>query len=356
MLELLDSLPSLPLLSIAGSIGVISAAVALGIRHGIDWDHIAAITDITSTTSGSMEEEEAWLVREPAFMLTDESHHSMARRRSKRAGAAAEAAAATAARPALGGHWHGPAGHLHGHRNGRAAEQGAGGLGAFVERQRPALLLGTMYALGHGSVVLALGLLAILAREFLPDWIDPVMERVVGVTLLFLAAYLFYSLYRFFRGGAEFRLRSRWMLVFAGVRNTWGAIRARLFGRPHTHVHETQQYGVRTAVGIGMIHGVGAETGTQALVIATAVGAESQTTGVIALVSFLVGLLISNSLVTVVSTAGFVSAARRQAIYVAAGFFAAVFSLFVGLFFILNSTDILPDLDRYLGWIGGPAG
>ena len=34
-----------------GSIGIMAAALALGIRHGIDWDHIAAITDITSTTA-----------------------------------------------------------------------------------------------------------------------------------------------------------------------------------------------------------------------------------------------------------------------------------------------------------------
>ena len=36
---------ALPVLSIVGSVGVISAALALGLRHGIDWDHIAAITD-----------------------------------------------------------------------------------------------------------------------------------------------------------------------------------------------------------------------------------------------------------------------------------------------------------------------
>ena len=63
-----------------------------------------------------------------------------------------------------------------------------------------------------------------------------------------------------------------------------------------------------------MIHGVGAETGTQALVIATAVGATSKTTGVLALMAFVVGLLISNSFVTLASTFGFVSAsaARRS--------------------------------------------
>jgi high-affinity nickel-transport protein len=212
-----------------------------------------------------------------------------------------------------------------------------------------------MYALGHGSVVFVLGMLAILAREVLPDWIDPIMERVVGVTLLLLAAYLFYSLYRFFTGQGEFQLRSRWMIVFAAIRNAYEAIRSKVFGRPREHVHTSQAYGVRTAVGIGMIHGVGAETGTQALVIATAVGANSQLLGVVALSAFIVGLLLSNSLITVISSVGFVSSRQRQWIYVSAGLFAAVFSLIVGLVFLFRSTDILPDLDKYLEWIGGPA-
>jgi|GEM_PF-3789977 len=29
--------------------GLVVAALALGLRHGIDWDHIAAITDITAS-------------------------------------------------------------------------------------------------------------------------------------------------------------------------------------------------------------------------------------------------------------------------------------------------------------------
>ena len=34
-------------------IGVLLTGLPLGIRHGIDWDHIAAITDITSTTAAA---------------------------------------------------------------------------------------------------------------------------------------------------------------------------------------------------------------------------------------------------------------------------------------------------------------
>jgi high-affinity nickel-transport protein len=345
---------ALPLLTIGGSIGIISAALALGIRHGIDWDHIAAITDITSTTA-ALDEEDAVLVKEPAFMLTDESHHAIGHEHEGEGQAAA--AVQTAAADPADAHRHEPLPLHHPHHHlhdGVVPERRNGAFATLLERQRPALLLGTMYALGHGAVVLILGLIAILAREFLPDWIDPVMERVVGVTLLFLAAYLFYSLYRFFRGEGDFQLRSRWMLVFAGVRNLWGTLRERLFGHKHEHVHEVRSYGVRTAIGIGVIHGIGAETGTQALVIATAVGAQSQAAGIVALAAFLVGLLISNSFVTVVSTAGFVSSAQRKWIYVSAGVLAAVFSLIVGLVFVFDWTEILPEIDPYIDWIGGP--
>lgn len=325
-------------LTITGSVGIISAAVALGFRHGIDWDHIAAITDITSTAGdNAVDEEEHWLVREPGVMLTDESHHTLAHGVEAPPIAAAVAAPAAAAPP----YWH-----SHGHENGHE-KRSLDGLTHLAREQRPALVLGTMYALGHGSVVFVLGLLAILAREILPDWIDPIMERVVGVTLILLAVYLFYSLFRFFRGEGEFKMRSRWMVVFAGVRNMYEGIRSRVFGRPRHHVHSSQTYGVRTAVGIGMIHGVGAETGTQALVIATAVGASSQFLGVVSLCAFIVGLLISNSIITVISSMGFGTSRQRQWIYVGAGIFAAVFSLAVGIVFLLQSGDVLPNLDPF---------
>lgn len=331
---------------IGGTIGILGAALALGIRHGIDWDHIAAITDITSTASTGGEEE-AWLTREPAVMLTDESHHQML-------AVSGVAAGGAAAAPVSGRHTHTLEEFGHRHRassNGHLPTK----VEAFVRRQRPALVLGTMYAVGHGLVVVILGTIALLASQFLPSWLDPIMERVVGITLILLAAYLFFSLYKYFRGGGEFRLRSRWMLVFAGVRNGYGVLRSKLSRRPHEHVHEEQQYGMRTSFSVGLIHGVGAETGTQALVIATAVGAGSRSMGIAALTAFVFGLLISNSIVTIISTAGFVSSQRRQWIYVAAGMVAAVFSLFVGLFFITEQGSLLPDLGHYFRWIGGPS-
>lgn len=328
--------------ALGGGIGIYSAALALGIRHGIDWDHIAAITDITSSTAPVDEAKESWLIGEPGVMLTDQSHHLE----------------------------HSHEGHTHEHETPPAATAPAsrGGTAVATEQahshagmsavsigveHRQAILLGTLYALGHGLVVTILGLTAILAAEVLPDWIDPVMERIVGVTLIFLAVYLFYSIYRYFRSGGEFRLRSRWMLVFAGVANAWHWARSRLGEHEHKHV-APQQYGARTAFGIGLIHGIGAETGTQALIIATAVGATSKSVAIATLFVFVVGLLISNTFVTFASTVGFISARRRQAIYVAAGLVAAVFSLVIGVAFLTASTDILPGIDKYFRWIGGP--
>src|SRR2546425_8679159 len=171
-------------LGVGGSFGLIGAALALGFRHGIDWDHIAAITDITSTTAAAPGPSERWLTHEPGMMLTDESHHTLAD--SVEPADADGAPSAVKTRVLTGSvaldHSHGPAGHFHRHADGDLPGEQLGGVAAFIERQRPALLLGTMYAVGHGAVVFALGITAILAKQILPDWIDSVMERVVGVT------------------------------------------------------------------------------------------------------------------------------------------------------------------------------
>lgn len=342
-----ESLPAL-VVGVGGTAAILGGALALGIRHGIDWDHIAAITDITSTSTTVVQTPaETWLTAEPGVQLTDEQHHGLAVR---------------AARDhiAVGG----PAPQVH------AAVTAGGGVLTlprarttswlhFLQQQQKAIFLGTMYALGHGTMVIGLGLLAILFAQILPDWVDPLMERVVGATLLFLGLYLTYSLYRYFRSGEEFRIRSRWMLVFAAVGNAWHRLQHRLQGRTadhgHHHVDPGQQYGTGTAYAIGLIHGIGAETGTQVLIIGTAVGAATKGMGIATLFVFVFGIIISNSIVTLLTTTGFLSAGRRQWIYIAVGAIAAAFSLLVGLVFLLASSNILPDLDQYFRWIGGPS-
>jgi hypothetical protein len=286
-------------------LGLLVAAFWFGFRHGIDFDHIAAIADITSSVG---------------------------------------------------------------------------------DRKR-AVWFGTLYALGHALVVLALGVVAIMAGDFIPAGIDEFMTRVVGVTLLVLGVYVIVSLVRH---GRDFRLRSRWMLIFEGVRRGTRWVRGRLaarrpvpvavgvpvatsgsvasedvtlaegsdpalwhhghHGRPGHHHHDRPEpddqltYGRATSFGVGMIHGVGAETPTQVLIFLAAAGAGGVGVGMTVLVAFLVGLLASNSLITLGSAFGFLHASKNFGVYATVAVLTAVFSLVLGLIFVLNRPDVLPPL------------
>ena len=220
-------------------------------------------------------------------------------------------------------------------------------MGPHRSRSRP-IRLGTLYAVGHGIVVIVLGLAALAFGALLPDWLDPIMGRVVGLTLVVLGVWVLYSVYRYARGDGAFRLRSRWMLVFDGARYAWRRLQARLHGHEHVEPLEMSSYGTRTALGVGMIHGIGAETGTQVLLIAAVGGASSAGLGVPMLLAFVLGLLISNFAIVVVSSVGFVASQTREMLYVAVGAVAGVFSLVIGAIFLFGLDGVLPDLESML--------
>lgn len=303
-------------------IGVLLTGLVLGIRHGIDWDHIAAITDITSTTAAAGAAEAAH-ENQHATVSGHHHEHGGARERLAHHGGPGAATLAPATRGA-------PSGTV---------------LGA---NQWDAIRLGTLYALGHGAVVIALGIAAISFGTLLPSWLDPIMGRIVGLTLVGLGAWVVYSVYRYARGGEAFRLRSRWMLVFDGARSVWRRIQARLHGHEHVEPLEMSSYGARTAFGVGMIHGVGAETGTQVLLIAAVGGAASAGLGIPMLFAFVVGLLISNVAIVVISSVGFVASQTRERIYVAVGLVAGLFSLVLGTIYLFGLDAAVPDMESIL--------
>lgn len=288
-------------------LGVILSAFFFGFRHGIDWDHIAAITDI----AGSQDD------------------------------------------------------------------------------RRSAMFFGTLYALGHALVVFLIGTAAILLGERLPPSVDNVMERIVGVTLIVLGVFVFVSLAKH---GREFRLRSRWMLIFSGVRHVYrrvsgsredahdrepvhvhgaeggevgsGSIAFDVgddipisdwhhghHGRPGHHHHKHPEpdeafmnYGRRTAFVVGMIHGVGAETPTQIVIFLTAAGAGGKAVGEAVLAAFIIGLLASNSLITFGSAIGFIKASENWRIYVSIAVITGVFSLLIGTLFLFGNGAVLPAI------------
>jgi hypothetical protein len=285
-------------------VGVVASAFLFGFRHGIDWDHIAAITDITSSQT----------------------------------------------------------------------------------ERRDSITFGTIYALGHALVVFLIGTAAIVLGEQLPEGVDRVMQRIVGVTLVILGIYVFVALVRH---GREFRMRSRWMLIFSGVRALYR--KARRNGRAHAHEREPvhvhtgagdaagiavaedisvsewhhghhgrpghhhhkhpeadpdafMNYGRRTAFAVGMIHGVGAETPTQLLIFLAAAGAGGTVVGEVILGTFLVGLIASNTLITLGSAYGFMRASKNWGLYVGVAVTTAFFSLVIGTLFVLGKGTLLPAL------------
>jgi len=314
----------------AGALGLLSTALVLGVRHGFDWDHLAAITDVTSTTATA---DVAELGHEATHEQALDHRHGHGGVDELEVHGAPGAASAPAA--------------LVGGQGPQAAEgprpRSTGG------EERRALLLGSLYALGHATVVVVLGLLALTFGAVLPAWVDPIMGRVVGVTLLLLGIWVFVSLYQYARHGMPFRLRSRWMLIFDSVRYAWRRFQARLHGHEHVDPIEMSSYGPRTAFGVGMIHGVGAETGSQVLLIAAIGGASSSGLGIPMLGAFVVGLLISNSIVVVITATGFIATRARERIYLAIGFVAGAFSLVVGAIFLFGIQDHLPELGKLFG-------
>jgi high-affinity nickel-transport protein len=269
------------------TIGLVVAAFLLGLRHGIDWDHIVAISDIAAT------------------------------QQSKRRG----------------------------------------------------VLVGTLYVVGHAAVIIVLGLGAILLGATIPEWLDAVAGRVVGVTLVVLGVVVAVTLV-VERG--SFRARSRWMILFETSRKIARTTRARythshehvavghvhhggndtdadgtsrITAPTHSHDHEhdgDSEYTNKAAVGIGAIHGVGAETPTQVVVFLAAASAGGVWAGIVVLFVFVLGLIVSNSAITFASVSGFSMATRSQAVQIGFGVFTAAMSIGIGILFLTGSDAILP--------------
>ncbi|MCL1601699.1 MAG: hypothetical protein M3112_09230 [Actinomycetia bacterium] len=267
--------------------GLIAAAFFLGLRHGIDWDHIVAISDIAATQ----------------------------------------------------------------------------------ESKRRGFFVGTLYVLGHASVVILLGIGAIALGATIPGWLDAAAGRIVGVTLVVLGIVVLITL---FMERGSFRARSRWIIMFDMSRRLFarngrstthehqhvaaekghhdGAEylsdgESRLAAPVHSHEHShsgDSEYTNKAAVGIGAIHGVGAETPTQVVVFLAAASAGGVWAGILVLTIFVAGLVTANSAITIASVYGFAVASSRQSVQIGIGVVTAAMSIGIGLLFLTGFDAILP--------------
>ena len=238
------------------SFALAGGGLVLGLRHGIDWDHIAAISDLTSS-----------------------------------------------------------------------------------QQQRfRGLAMGTLYAIGHAAAVIVLGLMAIWFGTVLPDWVDRYLEILVGITLLLLSAWLIWTLVRY---KGRLILRSRWMLLFELLKNIYNKMLKKNTSPANPKNH--REYSTQASISIGIVHGIGAETGTQAILLAATVGATSTMTGSFLLIAFVVGLLLSNTLITIAASSGFLGGDRHRTLHTGLGIFIACFSLVLGSMFVMGMTQNLPS-------------
>lgn len=239
---------------------VIGSSFLLGLRHGIDWDHIAAITDITGT----------------------------------------------------------------------------------IDEKGKSFFLGTLYAVGHALVIIVLGLSAVILGVNLPDWVDMVMEPLVGVTLILLGLWLISSI---IIHGKNYQMRSRWMMMFALINKVYNFIYQKISHKHHhPHIKSSQTYGMKAAFTVGLIHGIGAETPTQVLLFVSAAGVGGSLLGSLLVLTFVLGLVLSNTAIILISVTGFTQVHNHPYLRLALGVLTATFSLIVGILFLFNKGTFLPAL------------
>jgi cytochrome c biogenesis protein CcdA len=101
-------------------------------------------------------------------------------------------------------------------------------------------------------------------------------------------------------------------------------------------------YGVFGALGIGVLHGIGAETPTQIVIFAGAAGVAGLWSGLLVLAAFVLGLVVANTTVAAAAAFGFLGSTRRAWLYVALSLVTAACSLAIGTLFILDRGDLLP--------------
>ena len=275
------------------SFALLFSAFGYGLRHGFDWDHIAALTDISS-----------------------------------------------------------------------------------VEKSKKrAFLLSSFYALGHAAVVMILGVGIILADFTVPESIDTTLMYFIGFSLIALGVWVLTGI--FFQG-SNFRLKSRWMLIRDGLFKGLKRIRRTSSGRSisveHSHGHEHERdfelhnhpHGAKvtdsshrhvhkhellldnesisspTAIGVGVLHGIGVETPTQIAIFVATTQATGKAGGLLILLFWVVGLIIANSAIALLSIGANDWLRTHTVFYRVLAAIIGIVSVIVGILVLIEKDGILP--------------
>lgn len=207
---------------------------------------------------------------------------------------------------------------------------------------RRAMRMGLLYVAGHAATVAALGSLVIVFQTSLPHTLDNWAERLVGLTLVILGIYVLGSM---FRSGAKVQPKSRILILINGFRWLSWKVRQMLHGEAiERPASANWNYTKKSVFFIGVIHGLGAETPSQLLVFLLAANLGGVGRGFLGLAMFLAGLLLMNTLMTASAVGIFSVSATRERMMRIVTALTAVYSLVVGVIFLLGSAAILPPL------------
>lgn len=126
--------------------------------------------------------------------------------------------------------------------------------------------------------------------------------------------------------------------------------RDRIRGHSHSHSHALAlpdqpgaSYGHRTATGIGMLHGVGIESPTQIAVFVASSAVAGVGFGLLLLATWVAGLIVANAVLALVAGAGLLNAERSFPIYAGLAVVVSVLSIGLGALYLFG-LDVLPEI------------
>ncbi|WP_158748157.1 hypothetical protein [Acidobacterium sp. S8] len=218
---------------------------------------------------------------------------------------------------------------------------------AVQRTSRQGIRLGVTYALGHAFTVIALGILVILLHISLPAKLDGWAERLTGLTLIVLGILVVANLLR--HSGRKHShshqlMQSRWALLINAFRHgIWRVRRVYQKDIPQPEPF-AWSYNGSSVFGIGVLHGLGAETPTQLMLFLLTASLGGTYLGLLGLLAFGVGLVIMNTAMTAALSGLFSSGLRRPWFYQFLSVAGAIYSFAVGCIFLFGASGRLPSL------------
>ncbi|MGS2777599.1 HoxN/HupN/NixA family nickel/cobalt transporter [Robertmurraya sp. GLU-23] len=197
------------------------------------------------------------------------------------------------------------------------------------QRKKKQLTLGVMYAIGHGMIVMVIGVLFIYIGLQLPDATKKVLEMLVSFTLILLGMFIIWSI---FKQKKEYEYKSRLRIVVEFFHNMATKVKS---GTKTNQLSPTKLGGIGAFI-IGILHGIGVESPTQIAIISNAMGLDNITVALIQLTLFVIGLLIATIGITFCLSWGFMKARVKDKLFILLGSVTGAYSLVLGIFMMVE--------------------